>query len=150
MASKRTPRELETREQKSSKYVYSPASTLPDPTPEDGYKFRWVATAVLGQDLPTNVSQKFREGWVPVKAEDHPELMLQGNINGNVEVGGLILCKIPTERLQAKKEYFEKQAQDQMESVDNHFMRNNDARMPLFSEKKSSISRGGGFGSGTK
>jgi hypothetical protein len=150
MASKRTPRELETREQKSSKYVYSPASTLPDPTPEDGYKFRWVATAVLGQDLPTNVSQKFREGWVPVKAEDHPELMLQGNINGNVEVGGLILCKIPTERLQAKKEYFEKQAQDQMESVDNHFMRNNDARMPLFSEKKSSTSRGGGFGSGTK
>jgi hypothetical protein len=150
MASKRTPRELETREQKSSKYVYTPASTLPDPTPEDGYKFRWVATAVLGQDLPTNVSQKFREGWVPVKAEDHPELMLQGNINGNVEVGGLILCKIPTERLQAKKEYFEKQAQDQMESVDNHFMRNNDARMPLFSEKKSSTSRGGGFGSGTK
>lgn len=150
MASKRTPRELETREQKSSKYVYTPASTLPDPTPEDGYKFRWVATAVLGQDLPTNVSQKFREGWVPVKAEDHPELMLQGNVNGNVEVGGLILCKIPTERLQAKKEYFEKQAQDQMESVDNHFMRNNDARMPLFSEKKSSTSRGGGFGSGTK
>jgi hypothetical protein len=150
MASKRTPRDLETREQKSSKYVYTPASTLPDPTPEDGYKFRWVATAVLGQDLPTNVSQKFREGWVPVKAEDHPELMLQGNINGNVEVGGLILCKIPTERLQAKKEYFEKQAQDQMESVDNHFMRNNDARMPLFSEKKSSTSRGGGFGSGTK
>lgn len=150
MASKRTPRDLETREQKSSKYVYTPASTLPDPTPEDGYKFRWVATAVLGQDLPTNVSQKFREGWVPVKAEDHPELMLQGNINGNVEVGGLILCKIPTERLQAKKEYFEKQAQDQMDSVDNHFMRNNDARMPLFSEKKSSTSRGGGFGSGTK
>ena len=150
MASKRTPRDLETREQKSSKYVYTPASTLPDPTPEDGYKFRWVATAVLGQDLPTNVSQKFREGWVPVKAEDHPELMLQGNINGNVEVGGLILCKIPTERLQAKKEYFEKQAQDQMESVDNHFMRNNDARMPLFSEKKSSTSRGGVFGSVTK
>lgn len=150
MASKRTPRELETREQKSSKYVYTPTSTLPDPTPEEGYKFRWVATAVLGQDLPTNVSQKFREGWVPVKAEDHPELMLQGNVNGNVEVGGLILCKIPTERLQAKKEYYEKQAQDQMESVDNHFMRNNDARMPLFSEKKSSTSRGGGFGSGNK
>ena len=61
-----------------------------------------------------------------------------------------MLCKIPTERAEARNEYYEKQAQDQMNSVDNHFMRNNDARMPLFSEKKSSTSRGGGFGSGTK
>jgi hypothetical protein len=37
-----------------------------------------------------------------------------------------------------------------MESVDNHFMRNNDPRMPLFADKKSTVSRGSGFGSGSK
>ena len=149
MANNRTPRDLESREQEK-RYVYTPASTLPDPAPEPGFTYRWIATAILGQANPTNVSQKLREGWEPVKAVDHPELMLQGDTNGNVEIGGLMLCKAPTEMVLARKEYYENQARAQMESVDNNFMRNNDARMPLFADKKSSTSRGGGFGNGSK
>jgi hypothetical protein len=42
------------------------------------------------------------------------------------------------------------QAQNQMDSVDNHFMRNSDPRMPLFADRKSTTSRGSGFGSGSK
>jgi hypothetical protein len=91
-----------------------------------------------------------REGWEPVRAEDHPELQLQASANGNVELGGLMLCKMPTERVDARNEYFEQHTQAQMESVDNSFLRNNDPRMPMFSEKRSSTSRGGGFGNGTK
>ena len=149
MANNRTPRELDTREQ-DKRYVYVPASTLPDPTPEPGFTYRWIATAILGQANPTNVSQKLREGWEPVKAVDHPELMLEGDKNGNVEIGGLMLCKAPTEMVLARKEYYENQARAQMESVDNNFMRNNDARMPLFKDAKTSTSRGGGFGNGSK
>jgi hypothetical protein len=114
-------------------------------------EFRYVATHILGQADPTNTSRKFRDGWEPVKAEDHPELMIPGNPQtGNVEIGGLMLCKMPTERLQAMTEYFTRQAQNQMDSVDNHFMRNNDPRMPLFADRKSSSTRGNGFGSGSK
>ncbi len=149
MANNRTPRDLETREQEK-RYVYTPASTLPDPAPEPGFTYRWIATAILGQANPTNVSQKLREGWEPVKAVDHPELMLQGDKNGNVEIGGLMLCKAPTEMVLSRKEYYENQARAQMESVDNNFMRNNDARMPLFKDTKTSTSRGGGFGNGSK
>jgi hypothetical protein len=149
MANNRTQRDLETREQEK-RYVYTPASTLPDPAPEPGFTYRWIATAILGQANPTNVSQKLREGWEPVKAVDHPELMLQGDKNGNVEIGGLMLCKAPTEMVLARKEYYENQARAQMESVDNNFMRNNDARMPLFKDTKTSTSRGGGFGNGSK
>jgi hypothetical protein len=149
MANNRTPRDLESREQEK-RYVYTPASTLPDPAPEPGFTYRWIATAILGQANPTNVSQKLREGWEPVKAVDHPELMLQGDKNGNVEIGGLMLCKAPTEMVLARKEYYENQARAQRESVDNNFMRNNDARMPLFADKKTSTSRGGGFGNGSK
>jgi len=149
MANNRTQRDLETREQEK-RYVYTPASTLPDPTPEPGFTYRWIATAILGQANPTNVSQKLREGWEPVKAVDHPELMLQGDKNGNVEIGGLMLCKAPTEMVLARKEYYENQARAQRESVDNNFMRNNDARMPLFKDTKTSTSRGGGFGNGSK
>ena len=146
----RNPRDLKSRE-KSARAVYVPPSNLPDPTPEPGWVYHWVATHILGQSNPTNVSQKMREGWVPVKAEDHPELMLLGNEKtGNVEIGGLMLCKMPTERYRARQDYFNNMAQGQMDSVDNHFLRNNDPRMPLFSDKKSSTTRGGGFGSGSK
>jgi hypothetical protein len=146
----RNPRTLEARD-KTTRYVYTPASALPDPTPEPGMVYRWIATHVLGEAQNTNVSTKMREGWEPVKAVDHPELMLEGNAKtGNVELGGLMLCKMPRERAQARDEYYAKQAQAQMESVDNSFMRNNDSRMPLFAERKSTTSRGSGFGSGSK
>jgi hypothetical protein len=144
----RTPRDLASRE-KTARAVYVPPSSLPDPTPEAGYDFRWIATHVLGQANPTNVSGKFRAGWVPVKAKDHPELMIEGNTDGNVEIGGLLLCKISKEKAESMSEYYNDQAQKQMESVDNNFMRNNDPRMPLFADRKSTVSRGG-FGSGTK
>ena len=148
--STRTPRDLVSRD-KSARSVYVPPSALPDPTPEPGYVYRWIATHILGEAQNTNVSAKMREGWEPVKAADHPELMLEGNAKtGNVEIGGLMLCKMPRERAQARDEYYANQARAQMESVDNNFMRNNDPRMPLFADRKSSASRGGGFGSGSK
>jgi outer membrane receptor protein involved in Fe transport len=87
MADSRTSRDLSSRD-KSARIVYTPSSTLPDPTPEPGYTYRWIATHVLGQGIPTNVSSKMRDGWVPVKAADHEELMLVGNEKtGNVEIG---------------------------------------------------------------
>ena len=134
---------------KSARTVYVPPSNLPDPTPDPDYTFRWVATHVLGQPLANNVSLQMRDGYEPVKAVDHPELALFGNnANGNVEIGGLMLCKAPKERVEARDEYYKKQAQNQMDSVDNSFMRQNDPRMPLFADRKSSSSRGG-FGNGS-
>ena len=144
----RTNRDLTTRD-KSARYVYTPSSTLPNPTPEPGYTFRWIATHVLGQADPTNVSRKMRDGYEPVKAVDHPEMMVAGNEKtGNIEIGGLMLCKIPTERANAMSDYYNGQAQNQMDSVDNNFMRQNDPRMPLFADRKSTVTRGG-FGKGS-
>lgn len=145
MAIDKTPREQTSRE-KTARYVYKPSSMLPDPDPQPGIVFRYIATHVLGKADPTNVSRKMRDGWVPVKAEDHPELAAQGFSSGNVEIGGLMLCKMPTEQAQAIADYYQNQAQNQMDSVDNNFMRQNDPRMPLFAEKKTTSSRGS-FGS---
>jgi hypothetical protein len=104
----------------------------------------------MGQVDPTNASAKFREGWVPVKAEDHPEIMMIHDPNsrfpGSVEIGGLVLCKAPMEMVEARKEWVDAQTRAQTEAVDNNFMKANDARMPLFAEKRSAVS----FGRGTK
>jgi hypothetical protein len=102
----------------------------------------------MGQADPTNTSAKFREGWEPEKAEDQPKLMMQSDPNsrfkGNIEIGGLMLCKAPIELIKQRDEHYAKQAQAQVQSVDNSFMRLNDERMPLFSERRSSTSFGKG------
>jgi hypothetical protein len=150
MANNRTPRDLETREKNPTRYVYKPASTLPDPTPDPDYDFFWVAITIAGQEHATNLSQKRRDGWEPVKAVDHPELQVVGNKDGNVEIGGLLLCKAPKEMIEGRRQYYAQKAQNQMDSVDNSFMKNSDARMPLFSDRKTTVSKGGGFGNGSK
>lgn len=146
----RLTRELENRESTKRKQAWTPPQSLPTPKEQDGYRFRWVRTAIMGQFDPTNTSAKFREGWEPVKAEDHPELMMMADPNsrfkGNVENGGLLLCKAPAEMVEQRNAYYAKQANDQLQAVDNNFMRSEDGRMPLFSERKSSTS----FGRGTK
>ena len=84
----------------------------------------------------------FREGWEPVKAEEHPELKLQSDLDsqfkGNIEVGGLLLCKCSEEKMKQRTKHFQQIADNQMESVDNNFLRENDPRMPLLNPERSS------------
>jgi len=147
--STRASRDTETRENSQRKKAWTPASRVPSPNREDGYSYRWVRTATLGQADNTNVSAKFREGWEPVRSDDHPELMVQSDIDsrfeGNVEVGGLLLCKNSKENVEDRKEYFAEMNRRQIESVDNNFMRENDPRMPLLRpEKRTKVSFGSG------
>jgi len=130
-------REDEVREDDS----WVPSSVLPTPDPQDGWRFRWIRTSVLGHADNTNVSQKFRDGWVPVKREDHPELKIMSDINsqfeGNIEQGGLLLCKAPEKKMKARTRHYEEVASKQMESVDSNYMRENDPRMPLMRPERS-------------
>ena len=68
----------------------------------------------------------------------------EGRFKGSIEVGGLLLCRIPEEFLQQRMEYYSGQNKAQMESVDNNFLRESDPRMPLFSEKKTNVTFGSG------
>ena len=148
MAENRLARELENRESAQRKMDWKPPQTLPEPEPEDGWVFRWIRTSIMGQADPSNTSAKFREGWEPVKASEPPKLMMQADPNGrfkdNIEIGGLLLCKAPAELMQQRDNYYAQQAKAQLQSVDNNFMRLNDERMPLFSEKKTTVSFGKG------
>ena len=66
-----------------------------------------------------------------------------------IEVGGLILCKTPVEFVGQRSEYFQKISDSQIDSVDNTYMRESDARMPLFNERRSTVTKGRAFGSGS-
>ncbi len=135
MSDNRKPRETESREEEARPATFRPPSLLPDPLPQPGWVFRWVRTSMVGQSDATNVSMRFREGWEPVKIEDHPELEVmpdhQSQFPGCVEIGGQLLCKAPQEVAEARQRHYEGVAAQQMESVDQSYMRENDPRMPM-------------------
>ena len=144
----RTDRELDTREKTARKKAWSRPEVLPSPTDEPGYAFRWIRVSTQGNVDATNVSSKLREGWEPVKAEDHPEITMvtteQERFKDNVVIGGLMLCKAQKELVGERTEYYETQTNSQMQAVDNNFMRENDPRMPLFNDRKTKVTFGKG------
>jgi hypothetical protein len=148
MVDNRIDRELEKRERTPRKQAWRRPEVLPSPNPEPGYTFHWVRVSTRGQADAINVSSKLREGWEPVRAVDHPEIFLSSIENerfkDNVVVGGLLLCKAPVELVRERNEYYNNQTKSQMIAVDNNLMRENDPRMPLFSERKTTVTFGKG------
>ena len=144
----REKRSAETREASNRPTKWMPAQLLPDPNPEPGYAFRWIRVSMLNDDDPRNISGKLREGWEPVKASDHPEIRMFGpgskNFPDGIEIGGLLLCKTPVEFVEQRDEYYAKQADAQMNSVDGNHMRESDPRMPMFKERSSKVTFGKG------
>ena len=128
--------------------AWRPPEALPSPDARPGWSHRWIRLSTLGTADPSNISSKLREGYEPCKADEYPELMMhattEGRFKGNIEVGGLMLCRIPEEFLRQKSAYYANQNKAQMESVDNNFLRESDPRMPLFSDKKTKVSFGSG------
>ena len=138
----------ESRETVERPKQWMPPQLLPDPTPEPGYNFRWIRISTLGEADPRHISSKLREGWEPVKASMHPEIqMMAGQTSrfpDSIEIGGLLLCKTPIEMVEQRNQYYQDQANALINSVDNTFMRANDARMPLFKERQTQVTFGRG------
>ena len=145
---KRVSREVANREFSERPKQWMPAELLPEPDKEAGFAYRWIRVSTLNNADPRNLSAKLREGWEPVRIEEQPKFQLLVDPNSrykdNIEIGGLLLCKTPIEFVEQRNAHYQKQTQAQTESVDNSFMRQSDARMPLFNERKSTTTFGKG------
>lgn len=145
----RAARDLESRDTTYRPSYWKAPEVLPMPDERPGWKHRYVRLSTNGVADPSNISSKLREGYEPCKADDYPELMMhaaiEGRFRGGIEIGGLLLCRIPAEFMEQRAKHFANLNQSQMESVDNNFLRESNPKMPLFSEKKSNVT----FGTGT-
>ncbi len=141
-------RELTTRAVEERPKQWMQPELLPEPDKQPGYSYRWIRVSTMNNADPRNISAKLREGWEPVPIEEQPKFRLLADPNSrfkdNIEVGGLLLCKTPADFVKQRNDHFAKVTQSQTEAVDNSFMRQSDARMPLFQERKSSSSFGKG------
>lgn len=148
MAESKLTRELETRETQMRPKQWAPAELLPEPDKQPGFSYRWIRVATLNNADPRNLSAKMREGWEPVNITEQPKFQLlidpTSRFKDNIEIGGLLLCKTPSEFVEQRSAHFNDQTQAQTLAIDNSFMRENDPRMPLFNERKSTTSFGKG------
>ena len=144
----RITRELESRDVTERPKQWQLPELLPEPDKQAGFSYRWIRVSTLNNADPRNLSAKLREGWEPVRLEEQPKFQLLADPNSrfkdNIEIGGLLLCKTPTELVEQRNAYFANQAQNQTEAVDNNLMRQSDPRMPLFNERKSTTTFGSG------
>jgi hypothetical protein len=62
----------------------------------------------------------------------------------SIEIGGLLLCKIPSEFMDQRRDFYSQQADGQMSAVDNNFMRESDPRMPMFKDRQTKVTFGRG------
>lgn len=142
-------RGLETRSpEEFRKFQWKPADALPMPQAPAGVTYRYIRKSIGADQDVNNYSRALREGWEPVPLSAHPEMAISVNPDaknsGLIEVGALILCRLPVEVLRARQQYYANMNSQQMVAVDNNLMRENDPRMPLFSEKKSEVAFGKG------
>jgi hypothetical protein len=148
MATNRLNRETDNREFAERPKQWMPPELLPEPDKEAGYSYRWIRVSTLNAADPRNISSKLREGWEPVRLEEQPKFQLLADPNSrfkdNIEIGGLLLCKTPTEFIGQRNEYIQNQTDAQTKAVDNNLMRQSDARMPIFKEGRSEVSFGKG------
>lgn len=148
----RTPRDSTKREAAMQPQTWKPSSTLPVPKNHPDYVFRWLRRSFFGNEDPTNMSKKMREGWEPADPKGHPELALytdarQRGTSALVEVGGLILARMPRQVAEARRKYYETLTAQQMQSIDQQLANEQtDSRMPIFNNRQTKVSQ---FGRGS-
>ena len=120
---------------------WTPPSYLDTPTAPNGYRHRWVRIETLGIADTKNIQGRLRSGYELVRVDEYPNddfpAIQDGKYAGVIGHGGLVLTRVPEEIAQQRQAYFERQAQDQVDAVDNDLMKEQDSRMPIDIDKQS-------------
>ena len=143
----RTPRPADTREKESRRKPWAPPSTLEAPPAPEGYQHRWVRASIRGEEDKGNVFNRLRQGYEPVRADEHPGFQAptieDGKHAGIIGNGGLILTRVPVETANERTEYYGGRTREQMVAVDQDLMKEQHPSMPINQQRQSRVSFGG-------
>ena len=108
----------------------------------EGFALRWIRHKLGNSEDYKNIAERQHDGWVPVAPSDVPEMAqfasdkhgtrIAGSI---VEQGDLMLCKAPIAKVEARREYYEGIARNNLEAV-NQFVENNPMKVSISSQTK--------------
>lgn len=88
---------------------YIPPEIIPD-----GWHYEWKTHSILNQEQGTYLMQLAREGWTPVRASKHPEMMHKGAGDDPIMRKGMILMECPLEIIEERRRQQLKLARDQV------------------------------------
>jgi hypothetical protein len=144
---KRTSRASQTREKTAHKKVWSPPSSLDAPPAPTGFVHRWIRVESMGFQDTKNVAGRIRSGYELVRSDEYPEadypIVEEGKYKGVIGVGGLVLARVPEEIAKQRSEYYKKQAQENVEAVDNDLMKEQHPSMPINIDRQTRVTFGG-------
>ena len=143
----RTSRASQTREKTSNPKVWSPPSSLDAPPAPTGFVHRWIRVESMGFQDTKNVAGRIRSGYELVRSDEYPDSdypqVEDGKYKGVIGVGGLVLARVPEEIAKQRSDYYKKQAQENVEAVDNDLMKEQHPSMPINIDRQTRVTFGG-------
>ena len=144
---KRNSRASQTREKTTHKKVWTPPSSIDAPPAPTGFRHRWIRAESLGFQDTKNIAGRIRSGYELVRADEYPDsdfpTVEDGKYKGVIGVGGLVLARVPEEIAKQRSEYYKKQAQENVEAVDNDLMKEQHPSMPINIDRQTRVTFGG-------
>ena len=134
-------RETETRDWKRP-------GALPEPDRQPGFEYRWIRQSMFHKIDPSNWASSRTEGWEPVTVTEQQHMNIlrtdESKNKDTIEIGGLVLCKMPDRMHQQREDYYSNIRDRQKESIARQYMEDNDPRMKKFNESKTKVTFGAG------
>ncbi len=101
----------------------------------------------MGFQDTKNAAGRIRSGYELVRADEYPEsdypIVDDGKYKGVIGVGGLVLARVPEEIAEQRTDYYQKQAQDNVDAVDNDLMKEQHPSMPINIDRQTRVTFGG-------
>jgi len=143
----KTSRANQSRSKSERPKVWVPPSSLDAPPAPDGYHHRWIRAETMGFDDTKNMSGKLRSGYELVRADQYPDVdyptIQDGKYKGVIGVGGLLLARISTELVEARKEYFDNLTKQKDEAIENDLLKEQHPGMPIDHDRQTRVTFGG-------
>ena len=132
------------------KKVWEPTSRLnvPKEHKQMGMEDIWVRHELLNNPDDSNVHERLREGYEPVKPDElgddyHADVMTTGKHAGTVRSGDLILMKHTKSYVAEKEAYYDAQTERMGQAYSKEYQNAGSSAMPTQDESTSSVIRGG-------
>ena len=143
----KTSRASQTRAKTEKPKVWTPPSSLDAPPAPAGFHHRWIRAETMGFNDTKNVAASLREGYELVRSDEYPDsdypTSNDGKYAGVIQVGGLLLARIPEEIALQIEAYYNKQTRDKDEAINNDLMKEKQSGMSFSSDSQSRVTFGG-------
>lgn len=136
-------------------YTYTPPNDLDIPFQlKDGFVYRWVRVALVGQEDKSNISTRRQEGFEFVRLDELPDEFQElytdetavGRLAGTVRKGDLALMRIPVGKAMARQAYYEGLARNAQRAIRQELLAQNDTvhgrKVPFHDQSYSEVFTG--------